>query len=99
MAVKHYSVEREINGVKYVAQFNGLSAAQQAIDDCYIDGSSNISTVKLTDYLFRNVIVEPKNLTADDFETIDELNAVTSFARRVMQGEFRKEALEGAAKK
>lgn len=99
MAVKHYTITKKIGEVEYTAQFNGLSAAQQAIDSCYIDGSSNISTVKLTEYLFRNVIVVPKGLTADDFETIDELNAVTTFARRVMQGEFRKEALEGAASK
>lgn len=99
MAVKPYTIKKKIGEVEYVAQFNGLSAAQDAIDSCYIEGSSNISTAKLTRYLLENVIVSPKGLTADDFETLNELNAVIDFARRVMQGEFRGEANEGTAKK
>lgn len=100
MAKKFYTVEREINGKKYVAQFNGISAALEAVDGCYISSNSqNISTVKMAKYLFENVIVEPKGLTADDFDSLDELNAVTDFAREVMQGNFRDAALESAANK
>ena len=99
MAKKTYTVEKEINGVKYIAQFNGISAALDAVDGCYIPGTQNISTVKMAKYLLDNVIVEPKGLTADDFDSLDELNAVTDFAREVMQGNFRDKANEGAAKK
>ena len=97
MAKKPYIVEKEINGVKYIAQFNGLSAALEAVDSCYVDGSSNISTKKLNKYLLENVIVEPKGLTIDDFDSVEELNAVASFAREAMQGNFRDKAHEGAA--
>lgn len=89
---KTYTVEKTINGKKYVAQFNGISAALEAVDGCYISGTQNISTVKMAKYLFDNVIVEPKGLTADDFDTLEELNEVTDFAREVMQGNFRDKA-------
>lgn len=85
---KFYTVEKEINGVKYVCQFNGISAALKAIDNCYIDGTSNLSLEKLNEYLLENVIVEPK-LTLDDFEDVETLNKVTGFARKVMQGEIK----------
>lgn len=88
---KFYTVEKTINGKTYKAQFNGLSAALKAFDDSYIDGSSNTSLEKLTDYLFENVIVEPKGLTADDFDSMEELNKVSGFARDVMQGKIKPE--------
>ena len=97
MAVKNYQVKKTINGKEYIAQFAGMSVALDAIDSCYIEGSGNTSVKKLNEYLFEHVIVEPKGLTVDDFETVDEMNAVTKFARDVMQGNFRKEALKGAA--
>ena len=97
MAVKPYTVEKEIGGVKYVAQFNGISAALKAIDGSYIDGSSNTSTEKLSSYLFEHVIVEPKGLTADDFDNMDDFNEVTAFARQVMQGDFRDKKDESTA--
>lgn len=96
---KHYQIEKEINGKKYVAQFAGVSVAIDAIDSCYIDGTGNTSVKKLNEYLFKHVIVEPSGLTSDDFETVEEMNAVTKFARDVMQGEFRDEALKKAADK
>lgn len=99
MAKKTYTVEKEINGTKYIAQFNGISAALDAVDGCYITGTQNISTAKMAKYLLEKVIVEPKGLTADDFDTLEELNEVTDFAREVMQGNFRDKAVEGAAKK
>lgn len=88
---KFYTVEKTINGKTYKAQFNGLSAALKAFDDSYIDGSSNTSLEKLTEYLFENVIVEPKGLTADDFGSMEELNKVSGFARDVMQGKIKPE--------
>lgn len=78
--------EKIICGKKYVAKFNGILAALKAIDSSYIDGTSNTSLVKLRKFLFENVIVEPENLKTDDFETAEELDEVTAFAREVMQG-------------
>ena len=86
---KFYQRKKVINGKEYIAQFNGLSAALRAVDECYIDGGNNISAYKLAKYLFENVIVEPRGLTADDFDDIEEYNEVVKFARDVMQGKFR----------
>ena len=88
---KFYTVKKEINGTEYTAQFNGISAALNAMDECYIDGTTTTSITKLSKYLLDKVIVEPKGLTPDDFETMDELNEVITFAREVMQGDFRDE--------
>ena len=97
---KMYTVTKEIKGNKYVAQFNGLAAALRAVDESYIDGTSNTSVEKMAKYLFENVIVEPKGLTADDFDSMEEFNEVISFARGVMQGDFRDEKdKEGASEK
>ena len=96
---KFYSVTKEINGKKYTAQFNGLSCALRAVDQSYIEGSQNTSTEKLAKYLFEHVIVDPKGLDIDDFESMEEFNAVTTFAREVMQGKFREETDAAAAKK
>lgn len=89
MAINPYNVTKEINGKKYVAQFNGISAALNAVDSSYIDGTNTTSVSKLADYLFKHVIVEPKGLTPDDFDNMDEFNEVVAFAREVMQGNFR----------
>jgi len=86
---KFYTVEKEINGVTYTAQFNGISAALEAQDGFYIDGSSNISNIKLANYILKNVIVEPKGLTPDDFKSMDALAEVIAWGREVMQGDFR----------
>ena len=86
---KFYTVEKEINGVKYVAQFNGLSAALKAVDDSYIEGTENLSSLKLSEYIFEHVIVEPKGLTPDSFDSMEEFNDVVKWAQGVMQGRFR----------
>lgn len=91
MTNNFYQVEKEIRGKKYTFQFNGISAALRAVDESYIEGSSNTSTIKMAEYLFNHVVVEPKNLAIDDFESMDEFNEVIAFARKVMQGEFRGE--------
>lgn len=93
---KFYQVDKEINGKKYTAQFNGISAALEAVDSTYIDGTSTTSTIKLAKYIFEHVIVEPKGLTADDFESMEEFQDVIAFGRKVMQGEFRDKKDESA---
>lgn len=87
---KFYTVEKEINGVKYVAQFSGLSVAVRGVDSSYIDGTTTTSTEKLGQYILDHVIVEPKGLTADSFDSMEEYNVVTTWGRDVMYGKFRK---------
>lgn len=95
---KFYTVEKEINGKKYVAQFAGISAACRAVDSSYISGSSNTSTEKLGQYILDNIIVEPKGLAADDFDTMEEYNTVTTWGRDVMYGKFRDASDKAGAK-
>ena len=66
MALNFYTAKKTINGVEYTAQFSGISAALQAIDNSYIEGTNNTSLEKLSKYLFDNVIVEPK-ISLNDF--------------------------------
>lgn len=87
---KFYTREKEIGGVKYAAQFNGLSAMLEAVDSCHInDNASNLSNVKMAEYILDKVIVEPKGLTIDDFDDLETLNEVIGFGQEVMQGKFR----------
>ncbi len=99
MANKFYTAKKTINGKEYTAQFNGISASLEAIDKSYIDGTNTTSMVKLSKYLLENVIVEPTGLTPDSFENMNEFNEVITFAREVMQGDFRNEENEGTATK
>ena len=97
MASKFYQVKKEIHGKEYIAQFSGISAALKAVDSSKIDDTDVTSIEKLSNYLLENVIVEPKNLTPDDFDSMAEFNEVIAFARGVMQGDFRAEAIQSAA--
>lgn len=85
---KFKTVKKTIDGVEYMAQFNGLSAALEAVDNSYIEGSSNTSSLKMAKYILENVIVEPK-CDIDSFENAEKLNNVLDFGREVMQGNFR----------
>ncbi len=93
-----YQVKKTIDGTEYTAQFNGISAALKAVDDSYIQGSNNISSLKLAEYIFDNVIVAPK-VSVDDFDNVSDMNKVIEFGREVMQGNFRNEAVGSAAEK
>lgn len=99
MATKFYTAKKTVNNKEYTAQFNGISAALEAIDNCYIDGTSNVSMAKLSKYILDNVIVEPKGLTPDDFDTLEEFQEVIGFGREVMEGKFRPAEDSGTAKK
>ena len=82
---KPYTVTKSFGGEEYTFQFNGLSAWLQALDDCYVDGTNNVSAYKLNKYLLEHVVVNPKK-TIDDFESSDELGEITAFARKVAHG-------------
>ena len=78
--------KKKIGGKQYVAKFAGIIPAMRAIDNSYIDGTSNISLEKLSQHIFDKIVVKPEKLTADDFESMTDFNEVVSFAREVMQG-------------
>lgn len=98
MAINFYTVTKEIDGVEYTFQFNGISAALKAVDNSYIEGTNTTSVEKLAEYLFANVVVSPKGLTIDDFDNMDTFNKVVTAARETMQGNFRETKNEGATK-
>lgn len=93
--LKFKQYQKEINGIIYTAQFNGLSQSLDMVDQATIsiDGVITQSSKKLTQYVLDHVIVEPKGLKIDDFEDIDTLNAVVEFGNDVMQGKFRDEPI------
>lgn len=84
-----YTVKKVIRGKEYVAQFSGVSTAVKAIDSSYIEGTNNTSTEKLGKFILDNIIVEPKGLKIDDFDSLEEFNEVTRWGRDVMYGNFR----------
>lgn len=86
-----------INGKEYTAKFGGVRMILKYLDDLYAGGSIVPSAKRANEFIFANVIVEPKNLTLDDFGSMKELDEVTEFAREVMQdktvyGEYAKVA-------
>lgn len=83
-----YTVKKTINGVEYTAQFNGLSFYLKTIDENYLEGSSNLSSLSFNEAILENVIVNPAGLTPDSFKTAEELAAVIKFGKEVMQGKF-----------
>lgn len=87
-----YTVTKEINGKKYTAQYCGVRVALQMADTCTIEGSGNPSSLKLAQYCLDHVIIEPQGLTIDDFETLDDLSEVVSFAGDVAKGNLKSEA-------
>lgn len=87
---KFYQVEKEINGVKYTAQFSGLSAWLRCTDAAKQDnGSDDPSNIRIYEKVLEAGLVEPKGLTVDDFDDMDNLDAVFKFVSNVMKGKFR----------
>lgn len=87
-----YTVKKTFHGTEYTAQFSGVSMALRAADESHLEGSEAISAEKYGKYVLEHVIVEPKGVTADDFDSLEEYNEVFGWARDVMQGKFRSEA-------
>lgn len=84
---KFYTVEKNICGVDYIAQFNGLSLAMRCTDESYIDGTDNISLAKLGAFILDKVIVSPR-VSLDSFakekigqEETKEINGVVYTAK------------------
>lgn len=96
---KFYQVTKEIRGVKYTAQFSGLSAwlrcAESAKED---DGTGDPSNVRIYEKVFDAGLVEPKGLKVDDFDSMEDLDAVFGFVSGVMKGKFRAQSEEKRTK-
>ncbi len=80
------TVTKTIDGKEYTAKFNGLLTALRAFDESYDDEGEGTDIDKLAEYLFANVITSPKNLTIDDFETMETFKKVVRFAQETMRG-------------
>ena len=83
MAFKPIVKEKEINGVLFKAQFNGVSAMYNAVDE------ADNKNKELVEYLFKNVVVEPKIDDMDEYfgTDVDFLNDVVAFASAVMRAD------------
>lgn len=88
---KTYTATKEINGVTYRAQFNGVREAVRATNQ-YAGNELGFD-----EYLLENVIVEPSHLQLDDFENMDEFRQVIRFAANVLAGRFRNNENENGA--
>lgn len=75
-----------IDGVEYRAKFDGLLTALRSVDESYDDEGEGTDIDKLAEYLFEHIIVKPKDLTVDSFETLDTFKKVVRFAQETMQG-------------
>ena len=76
---KFYTATKEIKGVTYTAQFNGVRPALEAID------RYKSNEIGFYEYLLSNAIVDPPGLQIEDFDSVQELRAVVNFASSVMR--------------
>lgn len=88
-------VKKMINGTEYTAQFNGFAESYKFVD-AITDANMKPSLYKGAEYLFENVLVEPKK-SFNDFESREELDEVIAFLTEVKDGTFREETDEGTA--
>lgn len=101
MAFKPIVIEKEINGEIFKAQFNGFSALLDAREET--SGSER----KAAEYIFKNVIVEPKIKDIDEFfgTDLDFFSEVLAFGGEVMSADEKyfpkteKEGTKGTSKK
>lgn len=85
MAFKPITVEKEIKGKKYVAQFGGASMLYRFNDET--EGKSTLAR----DFLLKHVLVEPKILP-DEWDEyigtdIDLMNEITEFLGAVIRAD------------
>jgi len=95
---KFYQREKTIGGVKYVAQFCGLSAWLKCADSSRKESDDDESpSIRTYNKVFEYGLVEPKNITVDSFDNLEDLDAVFKFVSNVMRGKFRDKAAEKGA--
>lgn len=83
MAFKPIQIEKEINGKKFIAQFSGVSMIYRFNDET--EGKLQ----KQAEFIFKNVIVEPRVDDIDEFfgTDIEYQNEVLDFAGKVMRAD------------
>ena len=96
--VKSYQVDKEIKGIKYVAQFSGISNWLNCVDKSTFENGQT-STRLLAENVLKMGFVEQKDMDIDDFETQEDLQEVTNFVSGVMRGHFREKTVEKSVKK
>lgn len=87
--LKPKTFTKEINGNTYTAQFNGMYACLEALDEIGATSQKGPSLAKTAKYVLENVIVDPK-LSVNDFSSMDDLNDVVTFGLEIMKGNFPK---------
>lgn len=85
MAFKPIVIEKEIDGITYKAQFNGVTETYRLNEAC------GDKSTKIAEYLFENIIVEPK-IKPDEIDeyfgtNYEHMNSVIEFAQKVMQAD------------
>lgn len=98
MDIKQKQFKETINGVEYTAQFYGIREALRA-EKAYTDAiTGKVDKEKLYDYICQNVIVDPPNLTIEDFDDFETLDEVMTFGVKALRNKFRPKSDEGKAK-
>lgn len=83
MAFKPISVTETINGVKFVAQYNGVSMINRFTDE------TQGRNTDACEFLFKHVLVEPKIDDIDEFfgTNTKYMNKVIDFCGKVMNAD------------
>lgn len=82
------TVKQKINGVEYVAVFKGLKFREQAVEKCTDKKTGRLSSYKLAEIVFDEIIIKPK-VNIDSFgDNIDEFADVLDFGKSVLLGEL-----------
>lgn len=87
MAMKPKQVTKEFHGKKYTAQYTGPRTWFQ-MKDCAVRPDGTFSDEKLDDFILKNVIVDPHDLTIDDFDFPTDVDEVTAWGAAVARGEM-----------
>jgi hypothetical protein len=98
MDIKQKQFKETINGVEYTAQFYGIREALRA-EKIYTDPiNGKVDKEKLYDYICQNVIVDPPNLTIEDFDDFEILDEVMAFGVKALRNKFRTKSDERTTK-
>lgn len=79
------TLEKEIDGVKYVFQRLPVRAAME-LRQAWQDENGNAIATIMHDSLLENVVIEPRGLTIDNFDTTVEVEKVTGQALTFQYG-------------
>lgn len=81
--------EKEINGVKYIAQLLPVRQAME-LRQKWQDANGNVIATIMHDEILKNIIVQPTGLSIDSFRRTTEVEEVTGWALNFQYGEEKK---------